>query len=109
VAARVGVSPQGVAFVFFAVGVAAAAGNTLGGYAADHCDHRRFLLLAIAMAMLAFVLISFMAAFAPASWARAGGSFAIVFFGLYSAGQCPHYNKCCFLPSMLIWRPSSCR
>jgi predicted MFS family arabinose efflux permease len=47
-----GVSPQGVAFVLFAVGIAAAAGNTLGGYAADHWDNRRFLLLAIGMAML---------------------------------------------------------
>jgi predicted MFS family arabinose efflux permease len=78
-----GVSPQGVAFVLFAVGMAAAAGNTLGGYAADHWDNRRFLLLAIGMAMLAFVLISFMAAFAPASWALAGGSFAIVFWAVF--------------------------
>jgi predicted MFS family arabinose efflux permease len=102
-----GVSPQGVAFVLFAVGIAAAAGNTLGGYAADHWDNRRFLLLAIGMAMPAFVVTSFMAAFAPASWALAGASPSS--FGLYSAGQCPHGNKCGFLPSMLIWRPSPCR
>jgi predicted MFS family arabinose efflux permease len=36
------VSPQGVAFVLFAVGIAAAAGNTLGGYAADHWDDPGF-------------------------------------------------------------------
>jgi predicted MFS family arabinose efflux permease len=33
--------------------------------------------------MLAFVLISFMASFAPASWALAGGSFAIVFWAVF--------------------------
>jgi predicted MFS family arabinose efflux permease len=37
------VSPQGVAFILFGVGIAAAGGNALGGYAADHWDNHRFL------------------------------------------------------------------
>jgi predicted MFS family arabinose efflux permease len=77
------VSPQGVAFILFGVGIAAAGGNALGGYAADHWDNRRFLLLAIAMAAAAFAGISVLAAFAPADWALAGAGLALVFWALF--------------------------
>jgi predicted MFS family arabinose efflux permease len=65
------------------VGVAAAGGNTLGGYAADHWNHVRFLLFAITIAMASFAMISVMAAFAPASLALAGVGIAIVVWALF--------------------------
>jgi predicted MFS family arabinose efflux permease len=65
------------------VGVAAAGGNTLGGYAADHWNQLRFLLLAITVAMASFAMISVLAAFAPAAWALAGVGIAIVVWALF--------------------------
>ena len=77
------VSPAGVASFLFAAGVAAAGGNTLGGYAADHWNQLRFLLLAIAIAMASFAMISVLAAFAPVAWALAGVGIAIVVWALF--------------------------
>jgi predicted MFS family arabinose efflux permease len=77
------VSPAGVAFFLFAAGVAAAGGNALGGYAADHWNQLRFLLLAITIAMVSFAMISVLAVFAPTSWALAGVGIAIVVWALF--------------------------
>lgn len=78
-----GISPQGVAVTLFVFGLAAAVGNTVGGHVADRWDKRRFLILATVMMVIAFTALTFLAGFAPASWALAGVVCAITLWALF--------------------------
>ncbi|PZM15076.1 MFS transporter [Rhizobium tubonense] len=78
-----GISPQGVAVTLFVFGLAAAVGNTVGGHVADRWDKRRFLILATVMMVIAFTALTFLADFAPASWAFAGVVCAITLWALF--------------------------
>jgi predicted MFS family arabinose efflux permease len=77
------ISPQGVAFTLFVIGVAAAIGNTVGGHVADRWDKRQFLILATGMMVVSFAALSLLAAFAPAGWAFSGVVGAITIWALF--------------------------
>ncbi|SCB49828.1 MFS transporter [Rhizobium lusitanum] len=77
------ISPQGVAFTLFVIGVAAAIGNNIGGHVADRWDKRQFLILATGMMVLSFATLSLLAAFAPAVWAFSGVVGAITIWALF--------------------------
>ncbi|HEY4074963.1 MAG TPA: MFS transporter [Herbaspirillum sp.] len=77
------VSSQGVALFLFGIGVAAACGNALGGYASDHWDTRRYLLVVYLVMAASFASLAVLATFAPATWALIGVAVAIMSWGLF--------------------------
>jgi predicted MFS family arabinose efflux permease len=77
------ISSQGVALFLFGMGVAAACGNALGGYASDNWNTRRYLLLVFLVMAAAFGSLAVLAAFAPARWPLIGVAVAIAFWGLF--------------------------
>ncbi len=77
------ISPQGVSFTLFVIGVAAAIGNTMGGHVADRWDKHQFLILATGMMVVSFAALTLLAAFAPAGWAFSGVVGAITIWALF--------------------------
>lgn len=81
--AALGASPEAVAGFLILAGLAGAAGNTLGGHAADRWNHRRFLTLVLVMLSLAFALLPVIPLVLPglAGWFAAG--LALALWGLF--------------------------
>lgn len=78
------ISPQGIAVILFAYGIAGAIGNTVGGHVADRLNMRYFLMLAITMMIVAFLALTFLARFAPSLWAFVGVIIAAIVWCLFA-------------------------
>lgn len=78
-----GASPESVALFLILAGVAGAAGNTLGGYAADRWNRGRFLMLILVVLSLAFAFLPLIPALlsGASAWFAAGA--VLVAWGLF--------------------------
>jgi predicted MFS family arabinose efflux permease len=75
-------STKGVAAILFAVGLAAVAGNHLGGYAADHWNRHKFLFLAITITTVTFSMISLISLYSVGTTSLLGVVVMIIFWAL---------------------------
>jgi predicted MFS family arabinose efflux permease len=78
-----GASPEAVACFLILAGVAGAAGNTLGGHAADRWNRRHFLMLILVVLSLAFAFLPLIPALftGVSGWVAAGA--VLVLWGLF--------------------------
>ncbi|MEW9304925.1 MFS transporter [Labrys neptuniae] len=78
-----GASPEAVAGFLILAGLAGAAGNTLGGHAADRWNHRRFLTLVLTVLVVSFGILPLIPAFLPGLAGWIGAGLVLVLWGLF--------------------------
>ncbi|MBP0579157.1 MFS transporter [Labrys sp. LIt4] len=78
-----GASPEAVAGFLILAGLAGAAGNTLGGHAADRWNHRRFLAIVLTVLVASFGVLPLIPAFLPGLGGWLGAGLVLVLWGLF--------------------------
>lgn len=78
-----GASPEAVAGFLILAGLAGAAGNMLGGHAADRWNHRHFLTIVLAALILSFSVLALIPTFLPGMAGWVGAGLVLVLWGVF--------------------------